>query len=825
MRSKHVLFLAVSALGLSAQGQFGQPELVHPNSLSFLPDRANMGDLNGDGIQDLVLHDPFVLRIAIGDPSGTFPSMALVDSMNFGFRNVEVFDFDVDGDIDILASAAPLIPGNSQLLLWTNNGSGNFTTPIVLLDEPGGLDIIKFGDIDQDGDVDIISSNGGTVIHWGCIGPYTYSPTVLSAFDPQGFMSLELHDLDQDGDLDIVGGGTGMVQLFWNDAGTFTSYININPIPDTYGKVTCSDMDGDQDPDIVAVIEYGAVHVFKNLGLGASWSSPTILTGPDLFGIQAFEVADFDQDGDQDLVPGTESAIYWYENDGTGTAYFQHLIHGGAPTSCNWNDILREPAMFVKDHDNDGDMDLITIMYGLDLFSQNLNDSTFEASDLSPYLLQPSNASILVDVDQDGLQDVVTSYSTRQRVMWFRNVGNGSFSEPQVVVHDIGTIGLLLSSDVDGDGDADVVAVNEMASTIILVRNVGGSFSPPEVIVQAITTYFASLTDMDSDGDDDLVCAVQSLSAVVMYENNGTGDFGPPQSILAWNAPYDRVIMGDVDMDGAAEVLTTGAPYGTFQLYAHPNTGNGTLGAPDSIPIYTYYLLDYRLDDRDGDGDLDLLFLEQVGGSLFDLVMLTGLGNGQWGGLDTIFLNDDLDCTGLSQWGFGDVTGDGIQDLLVARECWIEQLEFGQGQGSMVFSPLQFILSYPPSGGYFNDWIKVLDIADQSGPGDLLFNHDQTLYWLANWGFSTAASETNATGALTLWPDPFEESTRLLYNEALTPTHTIDILDVQGRVLRSIHGMGTNELLIERDDLASGMYVIRISRNGIALSTARVVAE
>lgn len=84
----------------------------------------------------------------------------------------------------------------------------------------------------------------------------------------------------------------------------------------------------------------------------------------------------------------------------------------------------------------------------------------------------------------------------------------------------------------------------------------------------------------------------------------------------------------------------------------------------------------------------------------------------------------------------------------------------------------------------------------------------------------------NFPSSLALVPNPFTHQTRLIFDQRMTADHTVDLIDVHGRVLRSMVGSGTKELLIPRDDLSAGLYVVRIlSEAGVLLGTAHMVVE
>lgn len=72
-------------------------------------------------------------------------------------------------------------------------------------------------------------------------------------------------------------------------------------------------------------------------------------------------------------------------------------------------------------------------------------------------------------------------------------------------------------------------------------------------------------------------------------------------------------------------------------------------------------------------------------------------------------------------------------------------------------------------------------------------------------------------------PNPFHEHTRLISN--LPIRGTIELLDLHGRVVRILQGNGTREVLIERGDLASGVYTVRVKGDDAICATTRLVVH
>ena len=148
----------------------------------------------------------------------------------------------------------------------------------------------------------------------------------------------------------------------------------------------------------------------------------------DLFGASAMDVADFDRDGDQDVVAffDSPSSIIWYENDDARFIQRQVLSEGDGG------------EMLAADLDGDGDQDIVTSHY--QVTGLGWHENTDGLGTFSEYKTLKEEALRLrvrkiVDLDADGDLDILASSWEERMVVWYEHLdGAGTFSDRQVLL-------------------------------------------------------------------------------------------------------------------------------------------------------------------------------------------------------------------------------------------------------------------------------------------------------------------------------------------------------------------------------------------------------
>jgi hypothetical protein len=225
-----------------------------------------LADLDGDGDADVVSAnaDSNDLTIFHQLDQGTFASAPVtVGGIPATNRPIFVAVADVDGDgaLDLVATNQ----GRDVTIFFQLAGGTFAAEPLTL----GGLPTTNFpnsavvADLDGDGDQDIASANGVSnnltiFFHW-TPGSFASSPFNLGGLPTtNGPVSLSAGDLDADGDQDLVSAnhlGNDLTVFFQLSPGTFATtplVLGGSGTTDRPSSVTIADLDGDGDPEVVS---------------------------------------------------------------------------------------------------------------------------------------------------------------------------------------------------------------------------------------------------------------------------------------------------------------------------------------------------------------------------------------------------------------------------------------------------------------------------------------------------------------------------------------------------------------------------------------------
>jgi mono/diheme cytochrome c family protein len=313
------------------------------------PAHVTLADMDKDGRQDLLVadlgeffpgdHQKGAVTILRGRPDGGFAPFTIG-----GFprvADVEAGDFDGDGRLDLVVAAfgAYSSGGITLLLNRTNDWSQPAFERKAIDPRPGAIHVIPT-DIDGDRKLDVVAllaQHHETVLAFlgDGKGGFRAQPLYTAPHPTWGSSGIQLTDLDGDGDLDILATNGDMF-----DDGLLKPYHGIQwlenrgklrfdphmlaPLPGAH-RAVAGDVDGDGDQDVVASAFTGAETtsggrplaslVWLEQGRGGRFTRHTIAAGRPLYATA--DVGDVDGDGDLDVVTGLltlgSSFDHWLE--------------------------------------------------------------------------------------------------------------------------------------------------------------------------------------------------------------------------------------------------------------------------------------------------------------------------------------------------------------------------------------------------------------------------------------------------------------------------------------------------------------------------------
>jgi len=366
------------------------------------------------------------------------------------------------------------------------------------------------GDINGDGYLDLISvgctvsltsctrSDADKTRVWTNNGTSFIENTTWEQNLTNSSTSLALGDIDNDGDLDLVisgiGEGAGGTKIYINNGTAFNENstwqsVLMNPLfLDESASVALGDIDNDGDLDLLLSDSTNAVYINN----GTSFENSSIW-GQEVtrnVGRVSTGLADFDNDGDLDLNIAGVSSSKTYLNNGTTFIHNSSFgAGGGDEASVAWGDI-----------DNDGDFDQVVggFLAFTRLFLNEINTSGFFIDSSSEWGIGGTFSfgfAMFGDYDNNGYLDLVLSGLSGGTPRFFIQNNNGSTFEQDVTAQanlTISSAGSKLWGDIDNDGDLDLVVIG---SQKVYISN--ASLTNPNEIPTPPTSFSSSYNNRE----------------------------------------------------------------------------------------------------------------------------------------------------------------------------------------------------------------------------------------------------------------------------------------------------------------------------------------
>lgn len=563
----------------------GGTQAFLPGALQSQPAGVATGDMNGDGLTDLVVACP-------GSPSGAFTGNTVsvllrrvstavpmyVSKLNSATGNstgpvaVAVGDLNGDGKLDAVTADY----GSNTVSVLLGNGAGNlaFTQQSMAGTHPRG---VALGDLDGDGFLDVVAANSGsnTISVWlnsgsGSLGARTDYPT------PAEPRAVLVGQFNADPALDVVScnylGGT--ITLFTNlnnGTGTLNAGVSI-PIGIKPTAIAAGPLDANTTTDVAVAC---SSRVVTRLGNGAGGFSGglnlALPFNPLAIAVKQIIVTGSDIALAGDGGRGGVNVAYLANVQGASVVGLQSYVNGGATP---WGIAFATPSATSEIAvANTGDMAAADPTHTVSVLRRNLSGGF--GGTLATAVTTTSDRVVSVDVNRDGILDAVVTGADPNGLVWLRGVGDGTFTNRTTIAN--GTHTWVGTLDVNRDAIPDVLFYNPAAAEMRLCVGNGAGFGSV-LVAEAGYGEPAAIGDLNRDGIPDFIAT--SGASFRVFLGSGTGTFSASSPVTLVGPTSIRALtLGDWNRDAKPD-LALSTDSGVLRYLGN---GDGTFGSASTL--------------------------------------------------------------------------------------------------------------------------------------------------------------------------------------------------------------------------------------------------
>ena len=389
---------------------------------------------------------------------------------------------------------------------------------------------------------------------------------------------------------------------------------------------------------------------------------------------------------------GTRGCVKGAAGRGCAIALGVLCLGGRAPgQACSFPEVQAlswtgPRAVFAADLNGNGYRDLVVAVHGVNTVAWHDNADGAGgfgiANTITNSIVGPTSV-FASDLDGDGDLDVICAADdTSSTVVWFENSdGVGTFTGPGVVMSAPTGARSVYAADLDGDSDRDIVAA--FGDTVAWYENriSDGDSGPdgfaPGVVITSAATGASSVVavNLDGDTDRDVLVASAADDTIAWYENtDGFGTFGAERVISAVAMGASCVFGADLDGDGDADVLSSSADDDSVEWYenrmAEGDGGPDGFAAAALITDTADGAASVLATDLDGDRDADVVVASELDDTLAWYENRISDGDGGPDGFGPgTAIPCTMGCGGPVSVCAADFDGDADRDLAVVRQA------------------------------------------------------------------------------------------------------------------------------------------------------------
>jgi FG-GAP-like repeat len=657
---------------------------------------VGVGDVNGDGIPDLVVNKPsWDVDVLFGNGDGTFRTGPTFVTGMLG-STFALADLNGDGKMDLVIAgvlnSSPSSP--SGIGICFGNGDGTFQPAVTYPDMDTATPYLVLGDFNGDGVLDVVTVGSHGVWLFPGTGNGTFGTAIFTLVSHIGGTDVAAADFNKDGNLDlVVTTKTAVAVLFGKGNGTFQPPVRLQT-PAQPSWIALGDINSDGYTDVaLTMVSSNEVSVFLNNRAGG-FSAPTPVYMP---GGWHIAIGDVNGDGIPDLV---NSFVYIAQGNGNGTfgKPVRQMIQGSDFGPYN---------VVLADLRNNGHTDLV-VMGAVGVVSVLLNEGKgkYEDGFWTP-VTGGAGCGVAADFNGDGAPDLAVNTLNGISILLGTGKANAPFKPGATIP--VAYPDCVAGGDFNGDGIPDLLEPTSSPpggssppTVLTYLGNGDGTFTLKSTLPIPITTLYTTAGylaagDLNRDGKMDFVSTVNLLAL-----GNGDGTFQTPVTLDPNILPstaltgFSSIAVQDLNGDGWPDIVAT--DYLHNYIYVLLNNQQG--GFTQTVIQPTEYT-----------APLGIYFGRLIPGGAVDLIITLGYNGGM-----AIYLGD-------GQGGFAfkeamasvdntpgpavaaDLNGDGITDIAWSQAGTVA-IYAGNGDGTF---QTPFYIGAGPSPGD----IRVEDLHGQ----------------------------------------------------------------------------------------------------------------
>ena len=402
----------------------------------------------------------------------------------------------------------------------------------------------------------------------------------------------------------------------------------------------------------------------------------------------------------------------------------------------------------------------------ISIISSNTVFGQFGSKYVSQNFLQLEDMSSC-DIDGDGDADVVAASWLDNKIAWFENLnGDGNYGRFNIVSTSVSGAFIVLTTDIDNDGDFDIIAASH-DSSIYIFKNIDGlgTFDTGQNISTNFSIRNMLLIDINNDGTLDIVYSGYQQGNILncsWFENTGNGVFNSENIISETGDNPFGIYSSDIDGDNDNDILITSYSNNYIAYYENID-GQGTFSSLQIIVNTNNGGPEFIItSDIDGDNDDDIIYA-----AYNKIVWLENDGLGNFGSPN--LLSTSSSYSSIEGIASADIDNDNDNDIVFftgngsTKLCWYENED---GYGDFTYYPHHI------SENVSTKSCKIVDI-DNDNDLDIFITGNNKLRWFEN---------NNGQGTFDIYPN------------------TVDVYNYSAICTSDINSDGYTDIVIASND-------------------------